>query len=111
MGALPGAPATSSPVLTNLDSPPILAKVDGVKETNPPLAARDGDQVLPISMTSGPEPLVTLVRIFCSRSDHGITWSFTCTPVCLVKVRNSLVSVEVVWAGPVPSTLAQYVMV
>src|SRR5579875_2275455 len=100
-------PDTFSDDAANLLAPPIafmLAESNGRK---PLLADSDGAQVLPISITSGPVPEVTEVRIFCSRSDHGMTCMFTFTPVCAVNFLNWAVSVLVVSDGPAPSTLAQ----
>jgi len=52
-GAFAGAPATDRAALENLSDPPIWENSDELNDKNPPLAANDGDQVLPISMTSG----------------------------------------------------------
>src|ERR1700727_534074 len=100
-------PDTFSDEAANLLAPPIALMFEPLNGRKPLLADSEGAHVLPISMTSGPVPEVTEGRIFCSRSDQGITCIFTFTPVWAVNFLNWAVSVLVVWEGPVPSTLAQ----
>ncbi len=71
------------PARNRLD-PPIVFMTDVLKGRNAPVAWSDADQVLPMLRTSGPLPDTVAAVIWLSKVVHGITWTLTLMPVCLV---------------------------